>query len=68
MPLTTFAIHKKLSFLPYSIKGCDGKFPLPLDGLASDEVLCKLVGQLTGLSHKSLILQVFACYLLIDVL
>lgn len=43
-------------------------FPLPLHGLASDEVLCKMVGQLAGFPHESLVLQVPACYLLIDVL
>ena len=58
----------KLGVLPYGIEGGDGKFPLPLHGLASDEVFCKMVGQLTGFSHENLILQVFTCYLLIDVL
>lgn len=54
--------------LPYRIKGSDGKFPLPLHGLASDEVLCKVVGQLAGFPHESIVLQVFAGYLLEDVL
>lgn len=60
--------YRKCGVLPYSIKGSDGKFPLPLHGLASDEVLCEMVGQLAGFSHESVILQVFTRYLLIDVL
>lgn len=59
---------RKLGVLPYSIKWSDGEFPLPLHGLASDEVFCKMVGQLTGFSHERLVLQVFTCDLLINVL
>lgn len=53
---------------PYSVKGSDGKFPLILHSLAPDEVLCKVVGQLTGFPHEGLVLQVSACYLLVDIL
>lgn len=53
---------------PYSVKGSDGKFPLLLHSLASDEVLCKMVGQLAGFPHEGLVLQVSARYLLVDVL
>lgn len=61
-------ICNKLDVSPYSIKGSDGKIPLPFRGLASDKVLRKMVGQLTGFSHESIIFQIFAGYLLIDVL
>lgn len=54
--------------LPYGIKGSDGMFPLPLHGLASDEILCKVVRQLAGFPHESVVLQVFTGYLLVDVL
>lgn len=57
-----------MDVLPYGIKGRDGIFPLPLHGLASDEVLCEMVGELTGFSHESIILQLFTRYLLINVL
>lgn len=57
-----------MDVLPYGIKGRDGIFPLPLHGLASDEVLCEMVRELTGFSHESIVLQVFTCYLLINVL
>ena len=58
----------KAAVSPYGVKVSDGKLPLSLHGLASDDVLRKVVGQLTGLSHESLILQLFAGYLLVDVL
>ena len=54
--------------LPYSIEGRDGMLPLPFDGLASDKILCKMVGQFTGLPHQSLVLQIRSRYLFVDIL
>lgn len=60
--------ERKIWVLPYGIKGRDGDFPLPLHHLVSDEVLCKMVGELAWFSHERIILQFFTRYLLINVL
>lgn len=65
---STYLYTYKRGVSPDSIKGSDGKLPLPLQGLASDEVLCEMVGQLAGFPHQRLVLQVLTRYLLVDVL
>jgi len=65
---TRCVFKNKRGASPDSVKGRDGKLPLPLRGLASDEVLCEVVGQLTGFPHERLVLQVPTRYLLVDVL
>lgn len=56
------------SSLPDGVEGRDGDLPLPLDSLGSDEVFCKVVGEFAGFPHEGFVLQVFACYLLVNVL
>lgn len=53
---------------PDSIKGGDGALPLPLFSLGSNEVFRKVVGEFAGFPHEGFILQVFTCYLLVNVL
>ena len=54
--------------LPDGIEGSNGGPPASLCGLLPDQVLCKVVGELTGLPHQGLVLQVLPRHLLVDVL
>lgn len=60
-PLSHIKTEIIIDVLPYGIEGRDGNLPFPLHSLASDEVFGKVVGELTGFSHESFILKVFAC-------
>lgn len=61
-----FSHHAK--GLPNGVERSDGCPPASFCSLLPNQVLSKVVGQLTRLPHQGFILKVFSCNLLVDVL